>query len=40
MSFGIANSVKGSVKQCTPDLFAQTMDAEVTKGMCALSYDE
>ncbi len=35
MSFGIANSVKGSVKQCTPDLLAQAMDAEVTKGTCA-----
>ena len=34
-SFGIANSVKGSVKQCTPDLLAQAMDAEVTKGTCA-----
>ena len=34
-NFGIANSVKGSVKQCTPDLLAQAMDAEVTKGTCA-----
>ena len=35
MIFGIANSVKGSVKQCTPDLLAQAMDAEVTIGTCA-----
>ncbi len=35
MSFGIARSIRGEVRACTPDLFNETLDAPIVARVCA-----
>ena len=35
MSFGIARSIRGEVRACTPDLFNEALDSPIVAQVCA-----